>query len=62
MERCTARGEVISEHETRAALGRLSELGYAEVRSGRGGSRLTEKGYLHYRRLLYGDERELGTW
>ena len=57
VERCTARGEVISEHETRAALRRLGELGYVEVRSGRGGSRLTEQGYLHYRHLLYGEEK-----
>ena len=54
--RCLARGEILSEHEARAALNRLSELGYAEVRPGRGGSKLTEKGYLNYRRILYGEE------
>ena len=55
---CLSRGAVVSEHETRIALGKLSELGYAIVRSGRGGSRLTDEGYLLYRQLLYGEEGE----
>lgn len=58
MERCRVRGSVISEYETRVALERLAEMGFAEVRPGRGGSRLTEQGFLRYRRLLYGDETE----
>ena len=55
---CLSRGAVVSEHETRIALGKLRELGYAIVRSGRGGSRLTDEGYLLYRQLLYGEEGE----
>ena len=53
---CLTRGSALTEHETRLALSRLSELGYASVRQGRGGSRLTEEGYLLYRQLLYGGE------
>ena len=55
---CLSHGTVISEHETRNALWKLSELGYAAIRTGRGGSRLTEEGYLLYRQLLYGEEEE----
>ena len=55
-ELCLAHGHAVSEHEVRAALDKLSGKGYADVRQGRGGSRLTEEGYLHFRRILYGDE------
>ena len=55
-ELCISHGHAVSEHEVRAALDKLSEKGYADVRQGRGGSRLTERGYLHYRRILYGEE------
>ena len=54
VERCAARGAV--EHETRSALIKLAGLGYADVQTGRGGSRLTEQGYLQYRNIVYGDE------
>lgn len=56
MEQCIARGAVISEHEVRSALGKLSEMGFADVRPGRAGSRLTEQGYLLYRSMVYGEE------
>lgn len=58
LERCVARGNVISEHEVRTALSRLVKAGCASAGQGRGGSRLTEQGYLRYRRILYGDGAE----
>ena len=59
---CLAHGTVISEHETRVALEELSKLGYVAVHTGRGGSRLTEEGYLLYRQLLYGRAAEDESW
>ena len=55
-EQCLTHGHAVSEHEVRSALTRLAEKGYVAVHPGRGGSCLTEEGYLHVRRMLYGEE------
>lgn len=49
---CLARGYAISEHEVRQALNALREQGYLEVGAGRGGTRLTEAGFLRYREAV----------
>lgn len=55
-ERCTAHGALVSEHEVREAVKKLEAQGLAVSRAGRGGTRLTERGYLHYRQIVYGGE------
>lgn len=55
-ERCLSHGNAITEHEVREALKALSEMGLAKVRTGRGGTALTEKGYLRYRRIVHDEE------
>ena len=55
-ERCSAHGALVSEHEVREAVKKLEAQGLAVSRTGRGGTRLTETGYLHYRQIVYGGE------
>ena len=55
-ERCATHGAVVSEHEVREAVKKLEAQGLAVSRAGRGGTRLTESGYLHYRQIVYGGE------
>ncbi|MBO5495869.1 MAG: hypothetical protein J5967_00565, partial [Oscillospiraceae bacterium] len=55
-ERCAHHGALVSEHEVREAIKKLEAQGLAVSRAGRGGTRLTESGYLHYRQIVYGGE------
>lgn len=55
-ERCAAHGSLVSEHEVRQAVKALEEQGFAVSRTGRGGTRLTDQGYLHYRQIVYGGD------
>ena len=55
-ERCSHHGALVSEHEVREAVKKLEAQGLAVSRAGRGGTRLTEAGYLHYRQIVYGGE------
>ena len=55
-ERCAAHGSLVSEHEVRQAVKALEEQGFAVSRTGRGGTRLTDRGYLHYRQIVYGGD------
>jgi len=49
---CEKLGVPISEHEVRIELRRLLDAGWLVVGQGRGGTRLTEAGYVHYLELL----------
>lgn len=50
---CLARGFAISEHEVRIALRTLQEKNYISVSRGRGGTSLSEAGFLCYRQLVH---------
>lgn len=49
---CADQGVPISEHEVRLALQTLEAGGWLSVGRGRGGTRLSDAGYRHYRELL----------
>jgi transcriptional regulator with PAS, ATPase and Fis domain len=51
---CLARGYAISEHEVRLVLNSLQEKGYLRIGRGRGGTQLTESGFLRYREAVNG--------
>ena len=57
-DRCIAHGNAVSEHEVREILRKLEQMGLAEIRTGRGGTKLTETGYLKYRQILHGEIEE----
>lgn len=51
VSRCLTKGFAVSEHEIRMTLKELKEKGYINIDVGRGGTRLTEQGYLYYREI-----------
>lgn len=54
--RCLSHGNALSEHEVREILKKLDEMGLVLIRPGRGGSCLTEAGYLKYRQIAHEGE------
>ena len=56
VSRCLSHGNAVSEHEVREILKKLDEMGLVLIRPGRGGSCLTEAGYLKYRQIAHEGE------
>ena len=54
--RCISHGNAVSEHEVREILKKLDEMGLVKIRPGRGGTCLTEAGYLRYRQAVHRGE------